>query len=902
MRSPASDSPPQSSDGGFGSVGSGWKLSLPSLSAERSRPGTAHRDVPSAITTIPPSSPSPSASPMSSFAHAFSMKKRLSDSITDGWSRRRPSLPQGSSSGTAPTNSSRLKDSSSNYYTTKSRNRSSSATTAGAGGGYPRSPPPTLNSSASVTTLDSTSSSTSSYMGLSRQDSYSDMIAKGFPPPPNGSTSSRENFGVDSPTVPYYDPTRNMSSRPIASRDDLREVDENPEEYQGGYWEHPAIGADDGAANRAAADVGMSGLQRSTQSLTRGASGSRRIGTPEVNTPVRSPYIMGDANSRKIYTDEATLLGVPPSLKKRESTVSETTPTASTIQPYDISSDEESTTSSMHSGFTNQSTSSKASLLPQTISFSHQPNKRVSRNAHHPPPLDLPYDRQSPLTGVHNLPRSLTSSPMKSRVTPISSMNIRSIAAGLGAESVHDSGSRLSSMVSNNNSASSSGHPSAASSRTTSTAMGSVARSDSNSSNASAAGTVSKTPSASIASSASSHKELPHRDHKPPVKNSLAAAAVQRKLNVPSSMEPPIPDPALAPKVDRAPPGGMYWYRAPVHGMEHKAVRAHSCALIGSSIYVFGGCDKECFNDLHVFDADSMSWSNPHVSGEIPPPLRAMTITAVRNKLVIFGGGDGPTYYNDIYVFDTATSRFSKPALASGQQPCRRRAHTACLYKNGIYIFGGGDGIKALNDVWRLDVSDLNKPFWKQVSAPSSDDPPSRSDHALNRPIPPAAARATQQKPTARGYHTANMVGTKLIIYGGSDGDDCFKDVWVFDVETARWTKVDINKGFSRLSHTATNIGSYLFVVGGHDGKEYSSEVLLLNLITMQWDRRVVYGKPPSGRGYHCAVLYDSRLFIIGGFDGQRALNDIYILELAVSSYYSQISQFNVDVNPRMRT
>lgn len=116
--------------------------------------------------------------------------------------------------------------------------------------------------------------------------------------------------------------------------------------------------------------------------------------------------------------------------------------------------------------------------------------------------------------------------------------------------------------------------------------------------------------------------------------------------------------------------------------------------------------------------------------------------------------------------------------------------------------------MRALNDVWRLDVSDLVKLSWKLIS--------------------PSASRV--ERPTARGYHTANMVGSKLIIYGGSDGDDCFKDVWVFDVETHVWKAVDIKKSFSRLSHTATIIGSYLFVVGGHDGVEYSSEVLLLNL------------------------------------------------------------------------
>ena len=74
------------------------------------------------------------------------------------------------------------------------------------------------------------------------------------------------------------------------------------------------------------------------------------------------------------------------------------------------------------------------------------------------------------------------------------------------------------------------------------------------------------------------------------------------------------------------------------------------------------------------------------------------------------------------------------------------------------------------------------------------------------------------------------MVGSKLIVFGGSDGDECFRDVWVFDLETNIWKCVGIKTSYPRLSHTATIVGSYLFVVGGHDGVEYSSEVLLLNL------------------------------------------------------------------------
>jgi N-acetylneuraminic acid mutarotase len=173
---------------------------------------------------------------------------------------------------------------------------------------------------------------------------------------------------------------------------------------------------------------------------------------------------------------------------------------------------------------------------------------------------------------------------------------------------------------------------------------------------------------------------------------------------------------------------------------------------------------------------------------------------------------------------------------------------------------------------------------WKLISGPS----PS-GDRA-------SPASAKDMRPKARGYHTANMVGSKLIIFGGSDGGECFNDVWVYDVDAHNWKAVQIPLTFRRLSHTATIVGSYLFVIGGHDGNEYSNDVLLLNLVTMTWDRRRVYGLPPSGRGYHGTVLYDSRLLVIGGFDGSEVFGDVWILELAVHSYYSQISHFTIEV------
>jgi N-acetylneuraminic acid mutarotase len=324
----------------------------------------------------------------------------------------------------------------------------------------------------------------------------------------------------------------------------------------------------------------------------------------------------------------------------------------------------------------------------------------------------------------------------------------------------------------------------------------------------------------------------------------------------------------------------MYWSPAPVSGAPHANFRAHTTTLIGSNVYVFGGCDaRTCFNDMYVLDADSFYWSVPYMVGDIPMPLRAMTSTAVGKKLVVFGGGDGPAYYNDVYVLDTVNFRWTKPQLLGDKFPSKRRAHTSCLYKNGMYIFGGGDGVRALNDIWRLEVGDFNKMSWKLISSPDKL-PPGMKDY----------------RPKARGYHTANMVGSKLIIYGGSDGGECFDDVWIYDVDAHYWKCVDISVTFRRLSHTATVVGSYLFVIGGHDGGEYCNDVLLLNLVTMTWDKRKVYGKALTGRGYHGTVLHDSRLFVIGGFDGGEVFGDVTLLELAVHAYYSQISHFTIEV------
>ncbi|KAI8886897.1 galactose oxidase [Backusella circina FSU 941] len=338
-----------------------------------------------------------------------------------------------------------------------------------------------------------------------------------------------------------------------------------------------------------------------------------------------------------------------------------------------------------------------------------------------------------------------------------------------------------------------------------------------------------------------------------------------------------------------APAAGMYWSRTLTYGRgPSRPLRAHSANLVGERLYVFGGCDTSmCFSTLYVLDMgryyflmmeNTMTWSKPRLHGQDgPPPCRAHSSTLVErdlgsgkrsHHLYIFGGGNGPDYFQDVYILDIDTLTWSKPDIDPLTRPSKRRAHTSCLWQDKIIVLGGGDGARALDDVHMLDINTLK---WEKLETSGA-------------------------PPPARGYHTSNLVKDKLVVFGGSDGHDCFEDVHVLDLSQRRWSQIDLDRKIPRLAHTATQVGSYVFVIGGHDGRRYSQDVLLFNLVTMSWEIRKVYGIAPQPRGYHTTVLYDSRLYVLGGYDGKNVFDDVHMLELSACAYLPQITNFEIDV------
>ncbi|KAH6568810.1 hypothetical protein BASA60_008451 [Batrachochytrium salamandrivorans] len=302
--------------------------------------------------------------------------------------------------------------------------------------------------------------------------------------------------------------------------------------------------------------------------------------------------------------------------------------------------------------------------------------------------------------------------------------------------------------------------------------------------------------------------------------------------------------------------------------------RSHTATVINDEMFIFGGCDDSmCRNTVMSFDTSTMSWKTHLTFGKKPSARRAHSASAYKHYLIIFGGGDGPSYFNDVAILDTHTFQWIHPVLvgesldednlAQATIPRNRRAHVSWVYQDAFYVYGGGDGARALTDLWRLGGLETldglaREPVleWTLIStipeATSATTPATRSS-AVGFPI-------------ARGYHTATRYGRQLVLYGGSDARECFSDVWSLHLDTLCW-KRHITRGCSssessptaftaRLAHSAVAVGPYLVVVGGHDGIKYSRDVRVLDVRSMYWlDDAVVQrkwiqhasrAKPPS--------------------------------------------------------
>jgi len=238
---------------------------------------------------------------------------------------------------------------------------------------------------------------------------------------------------------------------------------------------------------------------------------------------------------------------------------------------------------------------------------------------------------------------------------------------------------------------------------------------------------------------------------------------------------------------------------------QEKLILPYSSEQSGK-LFVFGGGEGQSYFDhLYVLDTNSMCWSKPECTGNIPGPRRAHSAVLAGKKMFVFGGGDGKIALNQTYILDI--EKMSWDLLkTSGTLPSARGYHTANLLDDKMVIIGGSDGQECFSDIFSLDIA--NATWTKKKTDPlacfchstttmnnrtllsfGGHDGKSHSSDLRTITIDSRAdfvevskKTCTGVSPVARGYHTSTLFDSRLFVMGGYDGSTCFSDTRILDL------------------------------------------------------------------------------------------------------------------------
>lgn len=128
----------------------------------------------------------------------------------------------------------------------------------------------------------------------------------------------------------------------------------------------------------------------------------------------------------------------------------------------------------------------------------------------------------------------------------------------------------------------------------------------------------------------------------------------------------------------------------------------HGAAVFKNNIYLIGGYDGAGYKNDVWRSTDGIRWEMASGAAGFDP-RRGHAVVVFKDKLWVIGGyGENEKYYNDIWCSSDGSSwRQIKTPSAENGVFSPRRGHSAVVYKDKLWIFGGYGGTSYMNDLWR---------------------------------------------------------------------------------------------------------------------------------------------------------------------------------------------------------
>jgi len=307
---------------------------------------------------------------------------------------------------------------------------------------------------------------------------------------------------------------------------------------------------------------------------------------------------------------------------------------------------------------------------------------------------------------------------------------------------------------------------------------------------------------------------------------------------------------------------------------------------IRDRMLVFGGFSGSYLNDLWALPmTDAPSWTSLVPTGALPAgrSYHSAIYDPVRDRMIVFGGFGGALPLNDVLALSLAGTPAWTALVPTGTPPSRRYLQSAIYdpLRDRMLVFGGADGSTYFNDVWALSLGD--PPCWTALS-PSGAPPGARCfasatyDAARDRMMIFGGANATDvlgdvwalslgdspawmelapagTPPSPREGPTAiyDPERDRLLIFGGL-GVSRFNDTWALTLgDTPAWTNLSPDGPLPSGRYGQTAIFDSerrrMVVFGGSDASGYACDVrgLAWSSIAGVTDRETQLGRlaPP---------------------------------------------------------
>ena len=244
-------------------------------------------------------------------------------------------------------------------------------------------------------------------------------------------------------------------------------------------------------------------------------------------------------------------------------------------------------------------------------------------------------------------------------------------------------------------------------------------------------------------------------------------------------------------------------------------------------------------------------------AGQPPAPRYHHSAVVFRNSMFVFGGYTGDIYSNsnlrnknDLFEYKFTTSQWINwEDKITGALPPARSAHGAAVFRNKLWIFAGYDGHMRLNDMWAIDlVSD--QPKWEQI--PQSGDSP----------------------PTCCNFPVA-VVDDSMYVFSGQSGAKITNNLYQFKFGQRQWVRIRTERLLRgspcppqrRYGHAMVAYGRCLYVFGGAADGILDNEVHCFDVNSRMWSviQPAEGSETPCGRVFHSAAVWGNCLYVFGG-------------------------------------